>query len=135
MDYKYLAKNHISEQQTIIVRDYFETPLETHGNHLDHITHICQYYNISAPLLRIMVSHFKIYDTQTHCRECNIMRQIYEPTYNYQNQKFNWICDDCPHCQNSCHPHSNNLNGGKGDNHGTIQSRTQTSNTRQTFIT
>lgn len=31
MDYKYLAKNHISEQQTIIVRDYFETPLETHG--------------------------------------------------------------------------------------------------------
>ena len=36
MDYKYLAKNHISEQQTIIVRDYFETPLETHGNHLDH---------------------------------------------------------------------------------------------------
>ena len=89
MDYKYLAKNHISEQQTIIVRDYFETPLETHGNHLDHITHICQYYNISAPLLRIMVSHFKIYDTQTHCRECNIMRQIYEPNYNYQNQKFN----------------------------------------------
>ena len=61
MDYKYLAKNHISEQQTIIVRDYFETPLETHGNHLDHITHICQYYNISAPLLRIMVSHFKIF--------------------------------------------------------------------------
>ena len=67
MDYKYLAKNHVSEQQTIIVRDYFETPLETHGNHLDHITHICQYYNISVPLLRIMVSHFKIYDTQTHC--------------------------------------------------------------------
>ena len=40
-----------------------------------------------------------------------------------------------PHCQNSCHPYLNNLNGGKGDNHGTIQSRTQTSNTRQTFIT
>ncbi len=69
MDYKYLAKNHISEQQTIIVRDYFETPLETHGNHLDHITHICQYYNISAPLLRIMVSHFKIFDTQTCCNQ------------------------------------------------------------------
>ncbi|STZ01657.1 hypothetical protein [Moraxella atlantae] len=95
MDYKYLAKNHIGEQQTIIVRDYFETPLETHGNHLDHLTHICQYYNISAPLLRIMVSHFKIYDTQTRCRECNIMRQIYEPTYQYQQQHFNWICDDC----------------------------------------
>ena len=95
MDYKYLAKNHISEQQTIIVRDYFETPLETHGNHLDHITDICQYYNISAPLLRIMVSHFKIFDTQTCCNQCNIMRQIYEPTYNYQNQKFNWICDNC----------------------------------------
>ena len=95
MDYKYLAKNHISEQQTIIVRDYFETPLETHGNHLDHITHICQYYNISAPLLSEMVSRFKIFDTQTCCNQCNIMRQIYEPTYNYQNQKFNWICDDC----------------------------------------
>ena len=40
-----------------------------------------------------------------------------------------------PHCQNSCHPHPNNLNGGKGDNHGTIQPRTQTSHTRQTFIT
>ena len=40
-----------------------------------------------------------------------------------------------PLSQNSCHPHPNNLNGGKGDNHGTIQSRTQTSNTRQTFIT
>ncbi len=37
MDYKYLAKNHISEQQTIIVRDYFETPLETHGNHLEAV--------------------------------------------------------------------------------------------------
>ena len=60
MDYKYLAENHISEQQTIIVRDYFETPLETHGTHLDHITHICQYYNISAPLLSEIVSHFKI---------------------------------------------------------------------------
>ena len=43
--------------------------------------------------------------------------------------------DKTPHCQNSCHPHPNNLNGGKGDNHGTIQCRTQTSNTRQTFIT
>ena len=32
--------------------------------------------------------------------------------------------DNSPHCQNSCHPHPNNLNGGKGDNHGTIQSRT-----------
>ena len=39
-----------------------------------------------------------------------------------------------PHCQNSCHPHPNNLNGGKGDNHGTIQSRTQTSNIKQTAI-
>ena len=33
-----------------------------------------------------------------------------------------------PHCQNSCHLHLNNPNGGKGDNHGAIQSRTQTSN-------
>ena len=40
-----------------------------------------------------------------------------------------------PHCQNSCHPHLNNPNGGKGDNHGTIQCRTQTSHTKQTFIT
>ncbi len=39
-----------------------------------------------------------------------------------------------PHCQNSCHPYLNNLNGGKGDNHGTIQCRTQTSNTKQTTI-
>ena len=39
-----------------------------------------------------------------------------------------------PHCQNSCHPHPNNLNGGKGDNHGTIQCRTQTSNIKQTAI-
>lgn len=41
---------------------------------------------------------------------------------------------DSPHCQNSCHPHPNNLNGGKGDNHGTIQSRTQTNNIKQTAI-
>ena len=41
---------------------------------------------------------------------------------------------DSPHCQNSCHPYLNNLNGGKGDNHGTIQSRTQTSNIKQTAI-
>ena len=40
-----------------------------------------------------------------------------------------------PHCQNSCHPHLNNLNGEKGDNHGTIQCRTQTGYTKQTFIT
>ncbi|BFL69490.1 hypothetical protein SKB0120_05520 [Moraxella osloensis] len=39
-----------------------------------------------------------------------------------------------PHCQNSCHPHLNNLNGGKGDNHGAIQCRTQTSNIKQTAI-
>ncbi len=39
-----------------------------------------------------------------------------------------------PHCQNSCHPHPNNPNGGKGDNHGTIQCRAQTSNTKQTAI-
>ena len=43
--------------------------------------------------------------------------------------------DHDPHCQNSCHPHPNNLNGGKGDNHGTIQCRAQTSHTKQTFIT
>ncbi|VWX29946.1 hypothetical protein ENHY17A_160003 [Moraxellaceae bacterium 17A] len=43
-------------------------------------------------------------------------------------------CPVFPHCQNSCHPHLNNLNGGKGDNHGTIQSRTQTSNIKQTAI-
>ena len=42
---------------------------------------------------------------------------------------------DFPHCQNSCHPHPNNINGEKGDNHGTIQCRTQTSYTEQTFIT
>ena len=46
--------------------------------------------------------------------------------------KIHLCCD--PHCQNSCHPHPNNLNGGKGDNHGTIQSRTQTSNIKQTAI-
>ena len=40
-----------------------------------------------------------------------------------------------PHCQNSCHPHLNNPNGEKGDNHGTIQCRTQTGYTEQTFIT
>ena len=39
-----------------------------------------------------------------------------------------------PHCQNSCHPHLNNPNGEKGDNHGTIQCRTQTSNIKQTAI-
>ena len=42
--------------------------------------------------------------------------------------------DTFPHCQNSCHPHLNNPNGGKGDNHGTIQCRTQTSNIKQTAI-
>lgn len=47
----------------------------------------------------------------------------------------NLIASQIGVCQHSCHPHPNNLNGGKGDNHGTIQSRTQTSNTRQTFIT
>ena len=82
MDYKYLAKNHISEQQTIIVRDYFETPLETHGNHLDHITHICQYYNISAPLLSEMVSHFKIYDTQTPSSNTSMTNLTKEKTAN-----------------------------------------------------
>ena len=40
-----------------------------------------------------------------------------------------------PHCQNSGHPHLNNPNGEKGDNHGTIQCRTQTGYTKQTFIT
>lgn len=95
MNYNYLAKNHVSESETMIVRDYFETPLDAHGNHLDHITHICQYYNITAPLLSIMVSHFKVFDTRTHCIHCNLMRQIYESTYRFQQKNFNWICDDC----------------------------------------
>lgn len=95
MKYKYLAKQLTSEQEAMIVRDYFETPIDVHGNHLDHITHICQYYNITAPLLSVMVSNFKVFDTRTHCIHCNIMRQISEPTYNYQHQKFNWVCDDC----------------------------------------
>ena len=47
-------------------------------------------------------------------------------------QQFN--LSETPHCQNSCHPHLNNPNGGKGDNHGTIQSRTQKSNIKQTAI-
>ena len=46
-----------------------------------------------------------------------------------------YFATDSPHCQNSCHPHPNNINGEKGDNHGTIQCRTQTSYTEQTFIT
>ena len=49
--------------------------------------------------------------------------------------KINNSLDCNPHCQNSCHPHLNNPNGEKGDNHGTIQCRTQTSYTEQTFIT
>ena len=97
MNYRYIPKNHISEHETMIVRDYFETPIENPGSHLDHITHICQYYNISAPLLSVMVSNFRVFDTQTHCSQCNIMRQIYEPTYYHQQQKINWICDDCHH--------------------------------------
>ena len=51
-----------------------------------------------------------------------------------KHQRLYWGLVSIPHCQNSCHPHPNNLNGGKGDNHGTIQSRTQTSNTKQTAI-
>ena len=46
----------------------------------------------------------------------------------------NLIASQIGVCQHSCHPHPNNLNGGKGDNHGTIQSRTQTSNIKQTAI-
>lgn len=45
------------------------------------------------------------------------------------------VYSNSPLSQNSCHPHLNNLNGGKGDNHGTIQCRAQTSHTKQTFIT
>ena len=44
------------------------------------------------------------------------------------------VTEPNPHCQNSCHPHLNNQNGGKGDNHGTIQCRAQTSNIKQTAI-
>ena len=95
MNYRYIPKNHISEHETMIVRDYFETPIENPGSHLDHITHICQYYNISAPLLSVMVSNFRVFDTQTHCSQCHIMRQIYEPIYQFQQQNFKWICDDC----------------------------------------
>ena len=95
MNYNYLAKNHVSENEKMIVRDYFEIPIENHGNYLSHITYICQYYNISAPLLLEMVNHIKVFDTQTHCSQCNIMRQIYEPVYQFQQQNFNWICDDC----------------------------------------
>ena len=47
----------------------------------------------------------------------------------------NWQRKANPHCQNSCHPHLNNPNGANGDTHGTIQCRTQTGYTKQTFIT
>ena len=53
---------------------------------------------------------------------------------NILNSIMRWIAWP-PLCQNSCHPQPNNPIGGKGDNHGTIQPRTQTSNTKQTTIT
>ena len=62
-----------------------------------------------------------VYSWMNWCK--NVGRKILDDTI-----------DTNPHCQNSCHPHPNNLNGGKGDNHGTIQCRTQTSNIKQTAI-
>ena len=62
-----------------------------------------------------------------HCFDEQSMAQTYIQLF---NQIWNdpLKVEDVPHCQNSCHPHLNNLNGGKGDNHGTIQCRTQTIN-------
>ena len=60
---------------------------------------------------------------------------VLEPTLNQYGNPIIHTVKHSPHCQNSCHPHPNNPNGGKGDNHGTIQCRTQTSNIKQTFIT
>ena len=63
-----------------------------------------------------------------------IWEQINNPNFNYGEFAIIKNQAGFPHCQNSCHPHPNNLNGGKGDNHGTIQCRTQTSNIKQTAI-
>ena len=77
------------------------------------------------------------YDCYEHKNDYNIS---YKDWFNFaekcqhEDKKICLFIDD-PHCQNSCHPHLNNPNGEKGDNHGTIQCRTQTSYTEQTFIT
>lgn len=54
--------------------------------------------------------------------------------HSIDNPEISYKSSGIPHCQNSCHPHLNNPNGGKGDNHGAIQCRTQTSNIKQTAI-
>ena len=76
----------------------------------------------------IFVSHY-VKNHENHKKHSTYIQN--ESTY--FKAKLEFI--DPLHCQNSCHPHPNNLNGGKGDNHGTIQCRTQTSHTKQTFIT
>jgi len=46
MNLHYVKKADLTDCELMICRDYFELPLDQFNNRLDHICHICHYYNI-----------------------------------------------------------------------------------------
>lgn len=91
----YLKQNNITEFEFTVCKDYFETSLDQFIDRLAHIKYLCNYYQIDIDELTEIVQKVRVFDTNICCSYCKIAKQIYKPSYIYQHQVFNFICDDC----------------------------------------
>ena len=97
MNLHYVKKTHLTDCELMICRDYFELPLDQFNNRLDHICHICHYYNIDINQLVTITQKVNVYDKNIVCQECNIARKVTGPRYQVERRLFNYICDHCHH--------------------------------------
>ena len=72
MNLHYVKKADLTDCELMICRDYFELPLDQFNNRLDHICHICHYYNIDINQLVTITQKVNVYDKNIVCQECNI---------------------------------------------------------------
>ncbi len=97
MNLHYVKKTDLTDCELMICRDYFELPLDQFNNRLDHICHICHYYNIDINQLVTITQKVNVYDKNIVCQECNIARKVTAPSYQVERRLFNYICDHCHH--------------------------------------
>ena len=90
MNLHYVKKTDLTDCELMICRDYFELPLDQFNNRLDHICHICHYYNIDINQLVTITQKVNVYDKNIVCQECNIARKVTAPSYQVERRLFNY---------------------------------------------
>lgn len=97
MKLHYVKHSTLTNCELMICQDYFEGSLAQFNNQLEHICHICNYYNIDINKLVNIIQKVTVYDRNILCGECNIAKKVTGPTYQFERQSFNYICDHCHH--------------------------------------